>query len=80
MNNYRFLIKVRDIIIEIAVIIYANHLCHESLSQEQQSWLFIIAIMLTMLAVPFLLINLLILGRHFLPRLRRFAVQFIEEE
>lgn len=80
MNNYRFLIKVRDIIIEIAVIIYANHLCHESLSQGQQSWLFIIAIMLTMLAVPFLLINLLILGRHFLPRLRRFAVQFIEEE
>lgn len=80
MNNYEILMKVRSIIIDIAVIIYANHLCNESFSQRQQSWLFIVALVLTMLAVPFLLMNMLILCRHILPLLRRYAIQFIEEE
>ncbi len=80
MNKYEILIKVRNIIIEVAVIIYANHLCHESLSQGHQPLLLIAAFVLTLLALPFLLINLLILCLHILPRLRRFAIQFINEE
>ena len=80
MNNYAFFMKVRNVIIDVAVIIYANHLCNESLSQGQQPWLLIIAFVLTLLAVPFLLVNLLILCRRYLPLLRRFAIQFINEE
>lgn len=80
MNNYGILIKVRNIIIDIAVIIYANELFNESLAQGHQSLQLLAAFVLTLLAVPFLLTNLLIVCRHILPRLRKFAIQFINEE
>ena len=81
MNNYEILMKVRSIVLDVAVIIYASHLCNESLLLgHQQPWLFVVSFVLTALALPFLLVNLLILCRYFFPLLRRFAIQFIEEE
>jgi len=81
MNNYEILMKVRSIVLDIAVIIYASHLCNDSLSiGRQQPWLFVVSFVLTALALPFLLVNLLILCRHVLPLLRRVALQFMEEE
>ena len=80
MNNYGILIKVRNIIIDIAAIIYANQLCNESFSQGHQPLQLLAAFVLSLLVVPFLLTNLLILCRHVLPRIRLFAIQFINEE
>ena len=80
MNKYEIFIKMRNIIIDIAAIIYANQLCNESLLQGHQPLLLVAGFVLTLLALPFLLINLLILGHHFLPRLRSLGIQFINEE
>ena len=81
MNNYKLFKRLRDITVDLSVLILAHHFCNDYYtSNGQHFWSLFAAVALILLTIPFLLTNLIALLLPILNRSRKLVTLLVEDE